>query len=154
SPRQMGCDCADLWRRRSRLGRQDQAHPLLVLRRRQGWPHPGGEDASDDQGPQGCRGRAALLRIPLCGPQQLGPRLCHGRTLHLVAVAQVEVRGRREHRNRGPDLTAPATGELMSDRLVTVASFVFTPEAEMAKNLLEAEGIPAFIAGGLAADAF
>lgn len=40
----------------------------------------------------------------------------------------------------------------MSDRFVTVASFPFTPEAEMAKNLLESEGIPAFVAGGLAAD--
>ena len=40
----------------------------------------------------------------------------------------------------------------MSDHFVTVASFAFTPEAQMAKNLLEAEGIPAFLAGELAAN--
>ncbi len=42
----------------------------------------------------------------------------------------------------------------MSDRLVTIASFAFTPEAQMAKNLLESEGIPAIVAGELTADAF
>jgi hypothetical protein len=40
----------------------------------------------------------------------------------------------------------------MSDRVVTIASFAFTPEAEMAKNLLETEGIPAFLAGELSAN--
>lgn len=40
----------------------------------------------------------------------------------------------------------------MSDHLVTVASFAFTTEAQLAKNLLESEGIPAFVAGALAAD--
>jgi len=41
----------------------------------------------------------------------------------------------------------------MSDRLVTIASFAFMPEAHMAKNLLESEGILAFVAGELTADA-
>jgi hypothetical protein len=41
----------------------------------------------------------------------------------------------------------------MSDRFVTVASYAFTPEAQIAKNLLEAEGIPAFLVGELAANA-
>jgi hypothetical protein len=45
-------------------------------------------------------------------------------------------------------------GATMSDRLVTIASFTFTPEAQLAKNLLESEGIPAFIAGELATNAF
>ncbi len=41
----------------------------------------------------------------------------------------------------------------MSEQLVTIASFAFTPEAQLAKNLLESEGIPAFLAGELAAEA-
>jgi hypothetical protein len=40
----------------------------------------------------------------------------------------------------------------MSDRFVTVASYTFPPEAQMAKNLLEAEGIPAVIAGEMTGD--
>jgi hypothetical protein len=41
----------------------------------------------------------------------------------------------------------------MSDRFVTVASYAHTPEAQMARNLLEAEGIPAFLAGEMTANA-
>jgi hypothetical protein len=41
----------------------------------------------------------------------------------------------------------------MSDRFVTVASYTYTPEAQLARNLLESEGIPAFLSGELAADA-
>src|SRR4051794_31664637 len=40
----------------------------------------------------------------------------------------------------------------MSDRLVTVASYTFAPEAQMARNLLEAEGVPAFLAGEMTAE--
>jgi hypothetical protein len=39
----------------------------------------------------------------------------------------------------------------MSDRFVTIASYASTPEAEMAKNLLETEGIAAFLAGEMTA---
>jgi hypothetical protein len=35
----------------------------------------------------------------------------------------------------------------MSDRFVTVASYALMPEAQMARNFLEAEGVPAFLAG-------
>jgi hypothetical protein len=42
----------------------------------------------------------------------------------------------------------------MSDRLVTIASFASTLEAQMAKNLLETEGIPALVGGELIAEAF
>jgi Putative prokaryotic signal transducing protein len=41
----------------------------------------------------------------------------------------------------------------MSDHLVTVASYASALEAQMAKNLLEAEGIPAFLAGEMTAEA-
>jgi hypothetical protein len=39
----------------------------------------------------------------------------------------------------------------MSDRFVTIASFAFPPEAQMAKNLLESEGIPAILSGEMTA---
>src|SRR5947209_18448617 len=42
----------------------------------------------------------------------------------------------------------------MSDRFVTVASYTFPPEAQMARNLLEAEGIPAVLANEMTGDAF
>jgi hypothetical protein len=38
----------------------------------------------------------------------------------------------------------------MPDRLITVATYNLSYEAELAKNLLEAEGIPALVSGGLA----
>jgi hypothetical protein len=38
--------------------------------------------------------------------------------------------------------------------LVTVASFDQTPEAHLAKNLLDAEGIPAFLDAEVASDVF
>ena len=41
----------------------------------------------------------------------------------------------------------------MSDRFVTIASYAWTPEAQMAKNVLEAEGILAFLAGEMTSDA-
>jgi hypothetical protein len=41
----------------------------------------------------------------------------------------------------------------MADHFVTVASYAYTPEAQMAKNLLEAEGIRAFLAGEETANA-
>src|SRR5437763_1072174 len=40
----------------------------------------------------------------------------------------------------------------MANRFVTVASYAFTPEAQMAKNLLESEGIPVFLAGEMTAE--
>jgi hypothetical protein len=40
----------------------------------------------------------------------------------------------------------------MSDRLVTVASYHFPLEAQMAKNLLEAQGIPAFLGSEMTAE--
>jgi hypothetical protein len=39
----------------------------------------------------------------------------------------------------------------MSDRFVTIASYAWPPEAQLAKNLLESEGIAAFLAGEEAA---
>ncbi len=42
----------------------------------------------------------------------------------------------------------------MPDRFVTVASYAWTPEAQIAKNLLESEGIPAFVAGEQVANVF
>jgi hypothetical protein len=41
----------------------------------------------------------------------------------------------------------------MSDRFVTIASYAWTPEAQLARNLLETEGIQAFLLGELTADA-
>jgi hypothetical protein len=40
----------------------------------------------------------------------------------------------------------------MADRLVTVASYAFMPEAQMAKNLLASEGIAAYLAGEMTAN--
>src|SRR5947209_2576738 len=55
------------------------------------------------------------------------------------------------HRQPGPERKRQLEGP-MSDRLVIIASYASTPEAQMAKNLLEAEGIPAFLAGELSAN--